>query len=427
MKAIAFALLAAIATTPSRAEEQGPTAPVAERERHAHMNHAAPPPACAEAKPQCAQTVEPTFARDGRLWVAFSVGEKVYAASSRDNGKSFDPAVVVANVTGSVIDANGEARPKIIALSDGTLVASYTARPEKSYNGTIWIARSTDGGKSFSAPQPLIDGAGQRFDVFVASPKGRLYAAWLDKRDADDARKEGKEFAGSGIAVAWSEDSGKTFASKKILMDHSCECCRVAATLDRDGQPVFAWRNVFGQNVRDHYAAKLSADGLQLIGGRVSEDDWATTCPHHGPSLSIDAAGAWHIVWFTNGKNRKGLFYAKSADGGKSFSEPVKFGDDAHAPSHAAILAEKGQIYRVWKEFDGATTSIVMQASRDAGKAWSDPRVVAATTDASDHPLLIKHTGVVYLSWLTHEQGYRLLPLQALATRVKSASTTGRE
>ena len=67
---------------------------------------------------------------------------------------------MVANVTGSVIDANGEARPKIIALSDGTLVASYTARPEKSYNGTIWIARSTDGGRSFSAPQPLIDGAG---------------------------------------------------------------------------------------------------------------------------------------------------------------------------------------------------------------------------------------------------------------------------
>ena len=103
MKTIAFALLAAIATTPSRAEEQGPTAPVAERERHDDMNHAAPPPACAEAKPQCAQTVEPTFARDGRLRVAFSVGEKVYAASSRDNGKSFDPAVVVANVTGIVI------------------------------------------------------------------------------------------------------------------------------------------------------------------------------------------------------------------------------------------------------------------------------------------------------------------------------------
>jgi len=158
-------------------------------------------------------------------------------------------------------------------------------------------------------------------------------------------------------------------------MDHSCECCRVAATLDRDGQPVSHGAMCSGQNVRDHYAAKLSADGLQLIGGRVSEDDWATTCPHHGPSLSIDAAARGTSSGSPMARNRKGLFYARSADGGKSFSEPVKFGDDAHAPSHAAILAEKGQIYRVWKEFDGATTSIVMQASRDAGKAWSDPRV----------------------------------------------------
>jgi hypothetical protein len=421
MKALALVLLAAFVASPSRAEEQ--TAVAAAAERKGHMDHAAAQsPVCSDAKPQCAQTIEPAFAKDGRLWVAFSVGDKVYAAASRDEGKSFEPAVTVAAVTGSVVDANGEARPKIVALRDGTLVVSYTARPEKSYNGAISIARSTDGGKSFSPPQALVDGDGQRFDVFVASPKGRLYAAWLDKRDAEEAKKAGKEFAGSGIAVGWSDDGGKTFAGKKILMDHSCECCRVSAALDRDGLPVFAWRNVFERNSRDHYAAKLSPDGAQLIGGRVSDDEWATTCPHHGPSIAIDGSGAWHVVWFTNGKARKGLFYAKSVDGGKSFSEPAKFGDDAHTPSHAAVLAGKNQIYRVWKEFDGTTTTISMQSSRDAGKAWSDPLVVASTTGASDHPQLLEHKGVAYLSWLTREQGYRLSPLPSGVTRAKSAA-----
>ena len=98
-------------------------------------------------------------------------------------------------------------------------------------------------------------------------------------------------------------------------------------------------------------------------------------------------------MWFTNGKVRKGLFYAKSIDGGKSFSEPAKFGDDERAPSHAALLAVKGSLYRAWKEFDGTTTSILAQMSQDAGKAWSAPRVVASTTDASDHPLLVEHKG----------------------------------
>ncbi len=417
---VTLALFAALATTTASAEDQ---AHAVDHGSHNHMGAAPAPAACADPSPRCAQTAEPAFAKDGRLWLAFSVGETIYAASSSDNGASFGPPVAAANAANGVIDANGEARPKIVALPDGTLLVSYTARPQKSYDGAISIVRSTDGGKSFSAPQPLVDGAGQRFDIFLVSPAGRLYAAWLDKRDAQDAKKAGQEFAGSGVAVGWSDDGGKSFASKKILMDHSCECCRVSAAFDADGQPVFAWRHVFGANLRDHYVGKLSADGAQLVGGRVSEDNWATTCPHHGPSLAIDADGGWHVVWFTNGKTRKGLFYAKSRDGGKSFTEPAKFGDDARAPSHAVLLAVKGgRLYRAWKEFDGTTTSIMLQMSLNTGESWSAPRVAASTADASDHPLLIEHDGAAYLSWLTREEGYRLLPLpRALAAAATPA------
>jgi len=224
-------------------------------------------PACLDPLPRCAPTAEPAFARDGTLWLAFPVGDKLYVASSRDAGTSFSPPVVAASVTGGVIDANGEARPKITALPNGTLLLSYTARPEKSYDGAISLVRSTDGGKTFSAPEPLLDAMGQRFEVFLVSSNGRVYAAWLDKRDAAAAKQAGQAFAGSGIAVGWSDDGAKSFAGKKILMDHSCECCRVSAALAPDGQPVFAWRQVYDNNLRDHYVAKLSTDGATLAGG----------------------------------------------------------------------------------------------------------------------------------------------------------------
>ncbi len=429
MKHLAFALLAGLAAGPALAEAPAAApdaAPAAGAERSApaaapapaapgghagHMGHAAAP-ACAEPKPECAVTAHPAFARDGRLWIAFAVGDTVYAASSKDLAKSFEPAVVVAKTENGVIDANGEARPKLTPLPHGAFLASYTLRPEKTYNGTVFTARSNDGGKTFEPAQKLVDDTGQRFDVLGVSPKGRLYAVWLDKRDAAKAKAEGKDFAGSGIAAAWSDDGGVTFKGKDILMDHSCECCRVSMAFDKDGQPVFAWRHVFEGNLRDHYAAKLSADGTKLDGGRVSEDEWATnTCPHQGPALAIDSAGAWHVVWFTTGKKRQGLFYARSADGGKSFSEPEKFGDDDHAPARPYLLASKGRLYRAWKEFDGTTTTVRAQDSRDGGKSWSAPRVVASTQDASDYPILIDHKGVAYLSWLTRTEGYRLLPL----------------
>lgn len=409
-KSLVAALLIA-ATAASAEEHAGSTSVNVESASKPAMKHAAP--ACFDPRPDCAMTVFPAFDRKGRLWVAYSVGKTVYAAASANGGKSFAAPVAVATVAETgVIDSHGDARPKIVAMNDGGLLVAYTTRPDKQMIGTIFTARSANGGKSFSTPQAMLAEGGQRFDAWTVSPKGRIYAGWLDKTHALKARAEGRDFAGSGVAFGWSDDGGATFTGKSILMDHACECCKMSAALDRDGLPVFAWRQVFEDGVRDHYAAKLSADGSSLSGGRVSDDNWAiNSCPHQGPALAIDGAGVWHVAWFTKGKNRQGLFYAASRDGGKSFSAPEKIGDDAHAPAFAALLAVKDRLYRVWKEFDGNTTSIPFQMSRDGGKNWSAPHVLATAADASDNPQLVANKGVGYLSWVSHKEGYRLIPL----------------
>ena len=66
----------------------------------------------------------------------------------------------------------------------------------------------------------------------------------------------------------------------------------------------------------------------------------------------------------------------------------------------------------MWKEFDGNKSVVHWQLSRDSGRHWSDTRTVAETADASDHPLLVAHDGHAYLSWLTKNEGYRLIPLE---------------
>ena len=66
----------------------------------------------------------------------------------------------------------------------------------------------------------------------------------------------------------------------------------------------------------------------------------------------------------------------------------------------------------MWKEFDGTKSTVRWQVSHDSGRTWSDPRTVADTEDASDHPLLAANAGRAYLSWLTKADGYRLIPLE---------------
>ena len=112
------------------------------------------------------------------------------------------------------------------------------------------------------------------------------------------------------------------------------------------------------------------------------------------------------------GRKLKGLYYARSGDGGKTFSEPMLLGGATSQTSRPYVLAEGNTVYLAYKSFDGTTTSIDLMTSLDSGKTWSKPRTVAMTEDASDHPLLIANQTTAYLSWLTVKEGYRLIALE---------------
>jgi hypothetical protein len=176
---------------------------------------------------------------------------------------------------------------------------------------------------------------------------------------------------------------------------------------------VIAFRNVFGGTVRDH--AVMTFLDPQTPGPihRISVDDWKTdVCPHHGPSLAISADGTYHVTWFTDGLARKGLFYARSSDGGATFSEPMPVGRPDHNPAHPYLIATKGALWLVWKEFDGDKTTVFAMTSRDDGRTWSAPKIAAETSDASDHPLLVTRGERVFLSWQTQAEGYRFMALE---------------
>jgi hypothetical protein len=75
--------------------------------------------------------------------------------------------------------------------------------------------------------------------------------------------RQARPRAGAGAALYYSvsEDSGATFKGDFKVADHSCECCRIALALTRDGKVAAMWRHVFEPNVRDHAFAILPSDG----------------------------------------------------------------------------------------------------------------------------------------------------------------------
>lgn len=360
------------------------------------------------AKSSLAVTAD--FDEKGRLWLASIRGQHVFVSYSDDKGLTQSPPVKV-NAEPEDILGDGENRPKII-VRNGVVYVSYTQGLAKPTTGNIRFSRSTDGGKSFSAPLTVNDNReiiSHRFDSMVVNGKGHVYIAWLDKRDLSAAQKKGEKYSGASVYYAMSENGGISFRSNVKIADHTCECCRTAMAIDTDDYPVVVWRHIYETNIRDHALAKL--DGKMNL-SRLSHENWNVAgCPHHGPSLSIASDGIYHAAWFSNAPQQRGLFYGHSTDWGGTFSSPMNFGNIEAQPSRPSVFSLGSRVFLVWKEFDGERTGIIGIHSGDAGKSWSAPGKLATTSDVSDWPFLIGKNNRAYLSWNTKNEGYRLIEI----------------
>jgi len=376
--------------------------------QHQHGSEAA----CDEPALRCASKVTPAFAADGTLWLTWMAGGKVSVASSGDAGKSFS-APVQATPERLNLDWGPDARPKIAIDRNGGIALAFSIFRDKAFNGQVLITRSNDGGKGFAAPRPITaSNESQRFEAIAFDNNGGVFAAWLDKRNRVPARETAKKYEGAALFFASSRDDGASYSEARMAIDNTCECCRLGLAFDPQNHPVVVFRNIFEGGVRDH--AVISFADLATPGEprRVSVDDWQiAACPHHGPSLAISSNGTYHVTWFTNGKARKGLFYAHSRDGGQSFSAPLSIGDPKRAPSRPYVLAGPLGLTIAWKEFDGEKTTVKLMTSGDDGQTWTKPRAVAETSDTSDHPLLVTDGRRSYLSWMTKAEGYRFIPI----------------
>lgn len=376
---------------------------------HQHASEAA----CEDTVLRCATKVTPTFAPDGTLWLAWMAGGQVSVASSRDQGKSFSPPVQVTRDRLN-LDWGPDARPKLAIDAKGDIALAFSIFRDQAFNGQVLTTRSTDGGHSFDPPRPITaSNESQRFEAIGFDPAGAVFAVWLDKRNRVPAQQRGETYDGAGLFFASSKDGGATYSDARLVADNTCECCRLALAFDGAGHPVVVFRNIFDGGMRDH--AIVTFTDLTTSGElhRVSRDDWQiAACPHHGPSLTISAEGTYHVTWHTNGKARKGLFYARSRDGGKTFSDPLPIGQLNRSPSRPQVIAGPHGLAMAWKEFDGQKTSINLMTSHDDGATWSKPTVIADTADSSDHPLLVSDRRQTYVSWMTKADGYHFQAIE---------------
>lgn len=378
----------------------------------ASHDHGGAEPGKNAAPARAALATGAAFDRQGRLWVAATdAGTQIVLRWTGDAGQTWSAPRQVLRVP-EPVEANGEGRPKLAFGPAGQLYLSYTSPLGKPHTGNIRFVRSQDGGTSFSDPVTLQSDralTGHRFDSLIVDRAGRVFVAWVDKRNLDAARAAGRPYRGAAVYFTVSVNDGATFLPDARVADHACECCRIALSLDADGRVVAMWRHVFEPNIRDHALAVLHPSGRAGELVRASTDQWKIdACPHHGPALAFDAKGRRHQLWFNGAEEGGGLLYGAANAQGKQ-GRPQQIGGPQAA--HGEVAASGKRLFIVWKEYDGSATRILARVSGDAGQSWRHA-ALAATGGASDHPHLVQHRGATWLVWHTELDGIIVRPLE---------------
>lgn len=278
-------------------------------------------------------------------------GADLVFSRSVDGGNSFAaPKYVVApgDPLGSE-NAYSAGQMQVASTTDAAIHVAWTVFDLITGGSEIFYARSTDGGTTFSAPLLIStnDGVNSYVPSVAADGASTIGIAWGDF-NIDNA-----------VTYRRSIDGGDTFSAPVVIADSGL-CPSVALR---------------GQDVYVAWTAGLF--GLEQILFSRSTDGGATFSPpsivdHYPdkswcPRLRMDPVGMLYLVWDEGPAFATNVLFSRSVDAGVSFSSPTNIVLDAGCSSITPGVA--GRVYLSW----AAGGRSFLASSADGGATFSVP------------------------------------------------------
>jgi hypothetical protein len=130
------------------------------------------------------------------------------------------------------------------------------------------------------------------------------------------------------------------------------------------------------------------------------------------PRVATDAKGTIFVLWqeiiFSGGSHGGDILFARSGDGGKTFSQPINLSssvagdgkgridkDRWHNGSLDLVVGPDGTVYTAWTEYEGR---LWLRRSADGGRSFSE-KLSVRTDRPARAPSLALHGKTVYLAW----------------------------
>jgi hypothetical protein len=245
-----------------------------------------------------------------------SHGGEMLFARSIDAGRTFGPPVNLSASRGG--DGKGRIRPDswdngsydLLAASEGRVFTAWTE-----YDGMLWVSTSADAGRSFTRPRRVAGGGGSRparAPSLALTAAGDLLLAWTEGDHAE-----------ADIQLARSTDGGRTFSPPLAVGPSPHRDDAPSLVVDAAGTVHLAYAESAGGPLqRQHILVARSRDAGRSFDvprplGLPERFSGAAY-----PSLATDARGGVYLLCELQHDPRlrpRALGLALSVDGGASF------------------------------------------------------------------------------------------------------------
>jgi hypothetical protein len=318
-------------------------------------------------------------------------GEHAVLKFAERTATGWSPTRTVAS--GSDLLVNAADVPSVRALPDRSLVAAWLQTGSDPEGYSLRIARSADGGVTWSPPAtPHRDDpkAQHGFTSIFPLAGGGFGLVWLDGRETAGMTLKSAEYNADGVR-----------RREASVDDRVCECCPTSSAVTSEG-PIVAFRDRSADEIRDIATSRL-------IGGKwtppqpVHRDGWRIEgCPVNGPSVT--ARGAQVVVgWFTVQASAGRAYAAFSSDAGRTFGQPVRVDDGIAVGRLQVGLLPGGGAAISWIE--SMKLGSQLKVRRIDANGTRSSSLVVADAPGPAHPRMVSTPRELLLAWVEQTRG----------------------
>lgn len=329
---------------------------------------------------------------DGDLNGTIGFDSDILIARSSEDGSTWSAPTPLNSTAGT--DTFEDIHPSLATNGDGAWVAVW--RSNNSLDGTIgtdWdilFARSVDDGATWSEAVPLNSNApadvGDDDRPMIASDGDSFVAVW-----ASDDGTSGPDF---DIRVARSTDGGQTWSASAPLNSgadlDSADDLHPNVASDGAGRWIAVWESdaaSFGGDGDILLSRSVDGGSNWMPAVPLNSNAVVDSGTDAWPRLASNGLGSWVVVWESSdtldntiGSDRD-ILYARSTNGGNSWTTPAPLNSNAWSDlgedANPDITNDRaGNWLVVWDSADptgglGADTDVLTARSTNDGATWT--------------------------------------------------------